>query len=48
MSRRVLITIAIIVLIIVVGMALSVKRSARMMHRADPDMPPPAQPAPNK
>ena len=49
MSRRVLIMIAIIVLIIIVGMAVSVKRSARMFHRGDPgDAPPPTQPAPNK
>ncbi len=48
MSRRVIITIAIIVLIIIVGMVVSVRRSAKMMHRGDPDAPPPAQPAPNK
>lgn len=49
MSRRVLITIAIIVLIIIVGMVVSVRRSAKMFHRADvPDAPPPTQPAPNK
>lgn len=49
MSRRVIITIAIIVLIIVVGMVVSVKRSSQMFHRGDPqDAPPPTQPAPNK
>ena len=49
MSRRVLIAIAVIVLIIVVGMAVSVKRSAKMWHRGDPgDAPPATKPAPNK
>ena len=49
MSRRVIITIAIIVLIIILGMVVSVRRSAKMFHRGEmQDSPPPTQPAPNK
>jgi hypothetical protein len=48
MSRRVLITLAIIVIIIVVGMVVSVKRSASAFHRGDPGDPPPPRTAPAK
>jgi hypothetical protein len=46
MSPRLLITLIVILVIIVAGMALTLKRSASALHRGDPNDTPPAQSAP--
>jgi hypothetical protein len=46
MSRRVLVVLAIIVLVIIVGMVLSVKRAARLGTMANDPDPGPARTAP--
>jgi len=48
MSPRVLIALVVILIIIVAGMAMSLKRSASALHRGDPGDTPPARSAPAK
>lgn len=48
MSPRVLIALLVILVVIVAGMAMSLKRSANALHRGDPNETPPARTAPAK
>lgn len=49
MSRRVIITLVIILVVIVWGMVMTVKRSVPTMRKGDPNAEPPVtQPAPKK
>jgi hypothetical protein len=48
MSKRVLVAIAVIVLIVIVGMVMSVKRSLKAGAGREPDATVPATPAPQK
>lgn len=48
MSRRVLIVIAIIVLVIIFGMVMTVKKSLPKMRKGDPNAEPVTQPVPRK